>query len=119
MSGIGDSNSPESKTDVLVLYTQFKGAIGVGLIIHIEPAGPFAISRAQAHAREFVDETIYGNCRLTTWIGEEVEAPAPEEGRFVLFDERYAAPWNYARQLVRLFERDLEPTNRQAHNIEL
>jgi len=101
------SATPESATDVLLVHTLFKGDYGIGRIVHVEPAGPFANTRAQATAEEFLQTLDWGNIRLLNWIGDVVDAPDPRLGTMTLFDERYAAPRTHVRQLMDLFEQKI------------
>lgn len=103
------SNEPSSDVDVLVLHTLFTGNEGIGRIIHIEPAGDFANTRATGQGQEFLENVGWGNVRLVHWIGELYNVnKAPQVGKFVLFDELYAAPALHAGKLVKQFQNELE-----------
>lgn len=118
------SNDPGSATDVLLVHTPFTGSIGIGVIVHIEPAGQFAYSRAAAQGCEILDELGWGNIRAVDWIGiRHKETPEPRTGKFVLFDESYAAPAFQVGKLIAELQRELEAEKQssvsQGHDPEL
>ena len=92
---------------LVVIHTPFRGDIGIGLILHIEPPGPFAETRAKAHAQEWADDLEWGNVLVSKWIGDRHEVPEPHEGQFVIFDEAYASPPWHVSKLIKEAEREI------------